>query len=209
MSDADLLRETSGEVAPVLKDAPWLLAVPSLLLAAGFAMDAWVSSLHSVMPVLVSLLKGVGWAFYVRAAMRVAGGVEDASPVLPIGTFALAFLAMEYGSWFFLVGVLVWLLPFVDSALVYGDDLAAAFGGVIDTFARGALLWLGTMFAALVVLVMMGLAFSMPMSIFSDYAHREGAWLADLSGGVLVGPFVHAIIVYRARLLLALNGDPA
>ena len=161
------------------------------------------------MPVVVSIIKGVGWAFYVRAAMRTAGGVEDASPVLPMATFALAFLAMEYGSWFYLVGILVWLLPFVDSALVYGDDVAAAFGGVIDTLTRGALIWLGTMFGALVVLVMMGLAFSMPMSIFSDYAHREGAWLADLSGGVLVGPFVHAIIVYRARLLLALNGDPA
>lgn len=209
MSDADLLRETSGEVAPVLKDAPWLLAVPSLLLAAGFAMDAWVSSLHSVMPVVVSVIKGVGWAFYVRAAMRVAGGVEDASPVLPLATFSLAFLAMEYGGWFYLVGVLVWLLPFVDVALVYGDDVAAAFGGVIDTLTRGALAWLGTMAAALLILVMLGLVFSMPMSIFSDYAHREGVWLADLTGGVLVGPFVHAVIVYRARMLLALNGDPA
>ena len=91
MSNADLLRETSGEVAPVLKDAPWLLAVPSLLLAAGFAMDAWVSSLHSVMPVLVGLLKGVAWAFYLRAAQRASGGVEDASPLVAVGALSSDF----------------------------------------------------------------------------------------------------------------------
>lgn len=209
MSASEILQETSGEVAPVLKDAPWLLAVPSVILAAGFAMDAWVSSLASVMPVFVGLIKGVLWAFYMRAAAKASGGVEEASPLLPIGTFALAFLAMEYGSWFYLVGILVWLLPFVDMATVYGDDLGGAFGGVIDTLSRGAGVWLGTMFAALIGLTMLGLAFAMPMSIFSDYAHREGAWLADLSGGVLVGPFVHAVVVYRTRILLALNGDPA
>jgi hypothetical protein len=162
VSDSEILRETSGEVAPVLKDAPWLIAVPSVLLAAGFAMDAWVSSLASVMPVLVSIIKGVGWAFYMRAAAKAAGGVEESSPVLPIATFSLAFLAMEYGSWFYLVGILVWLLPFVDIALVYGDDVGGAFGGIIDTMSRGALVWLGTMFAALIGLVLLGLVFAMP-----------------------------------------------
>ena len=71
------------------------------------------------------------------------------------------------------------------------------------------LLWLGTMFALLLALVMFGLVLSLPMSLYSTYAHREGAWLANLSGGVLVGPLVHVAVVFRERLFLAIHGDPA
>lgn len=209
MTDIELLRETSGEVPSVLKHAPLLLVVPSLLLAGGAVLDAWVSSLHSVMPAVVGLLKGVGWGVYVRTALRSSGGVATSGFVTPIVCMALAFLALEYGGWGVIVGAVVWLLPVVDYAVMYGEGPDVALGGVLDTLKNSALVWLGTMASLLVVVVMLGLVLSLPMSVFSDYAHREGAWLVDVVGGALVGPLVHVAIVYRARLFLALHGDPA
>jgi hypothetical protein len=70
-------------------------------------------------------------------------------------------------------------------------------------------LWFGTMFALLTGLVMMGFVFALPMSIFSTNAYRDGAWLADVVGGALVGPLVHLAVIYRARLFLSIHGDPA
>ncbi|PZR13516.1 MAG: hypothetical protein DI536_12205 [Archangium gephyra] len=207
--DIELLREVSGELPAVIKTAPLLLVVPSLLLAGGAAMDAWVSSLHSVMPAVVGVLKGIGWGLYVRFAMRSAGGVENPGYGTPMVLMALAFLALEYGGWGLLVGAIVWLMPVVDYAVMYGEGPDVALGGVLDTLKSSAVVWLGTMIVLLLVLFMLGLVFSLPMSVFSDYAHREGAWLVDLVGGALVGPLVHVAILYRARLFLALHGDPA
>ncbi len=209
ITDIELLRETSGEVPAVLKQAPLLLVVPSLLLALGAVLDAWVSSIHSVMPAVVGLLKGLGWGVYVRMALRASGGVASAGFVTPVACMALAFLALEYGGWGMVVGAVVWLLPVVDYAVMYGEGPDVALAGVLDTLKNSALVWLGTMASLLLVVVMLGLVLSLPMSVFSDYAHREGAWLADLVGGTLVGPLVHVAIVYRARLFLALHGDPA
>lgn len=207
--DIELLREVSGELPAVLKKAPLLLLVPSVLLAGGAVLDAWVASLHSVMPAVVGLVKGVGWGVYVRFAMRSAGGVENAGLGTPVVLMALAFLALEYGGWGLLVGAVVWLLPLVDYAVMYGEGPDVALGGVLDTLKSSAIVWLGTMVVLLLVLFMLGLVLSLPMSVFSDYAHREGAWLVDLVGGALVGPLVHAALLYRARLFLALHGDPA
>ena len=64
------------------------------------------------------------------------------------------------------------------------------------------------LFALLTGLLMVGFVLALPMSIFSTYAHREGAWLADVMGGALVGPLVHLAVVYRARLFLSIHGDP-
>ncbi|MGV3620097.1 MAG: hypothetical protein ACO1OB_04730 [Archangium sp.] len=207
--DIELLRETSGELPSTIKNAPLLLIVPSILLAGGAAMDAWVSSLHSVMPAVVGIIKGIGWGTYVRFAMRSAGGVENAGLGTPVVLMALAFLALEYGGWGLLVGAVVWLLPIIDYAVMYGEGPDVALGGVLDTLKNAAVVWLGTMTVLLLVLFMLGLVLSLPMSVFSDYAHREGAWLVDLVGGALVGPLVHTAILYRARLFLALHGDPA
>jgi hypothetical protein len=65
------------------------------------------------------------------------------------------------------------------------------------------------MFALLLALVMFGLVLSMPMSLYSTYAARDGAWLASVTGGLLVGPLVHVAVLFRARLFLAIHGDPA
>jgi hypothetical protein len=90
-----------------------------------------------------------------------------------------------------------------------GEGPDGALGGVLDTLKAAPVLWFGTMLALLIALIMFGLVLSLPMSIYSTYAHPEGAWLANLSGGILVGPLVHVVVVYRARLFLAIHGDPA
>lgn len=208
-SDVDLLREAGGEVPGFIKQAPWLLLLPSVLLAGGAVMDAWVSVLHPVAPAVVGLVKGLGWGLYFRIAMRAAGGVEQSSFVTPMVAMVLAFLGLEWGEWGVLMPLLVWLLPVVDYAVMYGEGAAGALGGVLDTLQTAPLLWLGTMFAILTGLVMVGFLLALPMSIFSTYAHREGAWLADLIGGTLVGPLVHLAVVYRSRLFLSIHGDPA
>ena len=88
-SDIDLLREAGGEVPAFIKQAWWLLLLPSVLLAGGAVMDAWVSPLHSVAPAIVGLIKGVGWGLYFRIAMRASGGVEHSSFVTPIVAMVL------------------------------------------------------------------------------------------------------------------------
>lgn len=208
-SDIDLLREAGGEVPAFIKQAWWLLLLPSVLLAGGAVMDAWVSPLASVAPAIVGLIKGVGWGLYFRIAMRASGGVEHSSFVTPIVAMVLAFVGLERGEWGVAMPLLIWLLPVVDYAVMYGEGILGALGGVLDTLKTAPLLWLGTMFALLTGLVMVGFVLALPMSIFSTYAHREGAWLADLIGGALVGPLVHVAVVYRARLFLCIHGDPA
>jgi hypothetical protein len=207
-SDAELVREAASEVPRFFKDTVLLAAVPSLLLGVGAVLDAWVSPLHSVAPAVVGVLKGVGFGLYFKATMRGSGGVEGASPVTAIVLLTLAFVAVEYGDWALLVPVVVWLLPLIDFTGLYGDGPEKAVGGVIDTVKAAALLWFGGMFILLLALVMLSLVLSLPVSLYSTYADREGAWLASLVGGVLVGPLVHAALLFRFRLLLAIHGDP-
>jgi hypothetical protein len=209
VSDTDLLRDTGAEVPAYLKANLALLLVPSVLLGVGAAMDAWVSSLHAVAPAVVSIVKGIGWGVYFRLAMRASGGVESAGFVTPIVCMVLAFVALEYGDLALVLPVIIWVLPIIDYAGMYGEGPEGALGGVLDTLKAAPGLWLGTTFALLVALIMFGLVLSLPMSIYSTYAHREGAWLANLSGGVLVGPLVHVAVVFRERLFLAIHGDPA
>ena len=208
VSDTDLLREAGGEVPAFIKRAPFLLVLPSVLLAGGAVMDAWVSPLHSIAPALVGVAKGVGWGIYFRVAMRSAGGVEHSGFITPIVAMVLAFVGLERGEFGLIMPVLIWLVPVVDYAVMYGEGPAGALGGVLDTIKSAPLLWLGTMFALLTGLLMVGFVLALPMSIFSTYAHREGAWLADVMGGALVGPLVHLAVVYRARLFLSIHGDP-
>lgn len=209
VSDIELLRETAGEVPTWLKQAPLWLAVPSVLLGVGAVLDAWVSPLHQIAPAVVGVLKGVGWGVYFRFAMRAAGGVETSGFGTPVVMMVLGFVGLEYGDLGVLAPIVVWLLPLIDYAVMYGEGPDVALGGVLDTLKAAPLLWLGTMFALLLALVMFGLVLSLPMSLYSTYAHREGAWLAGLSGGVLVGPLVHVAVLFRARLFLAIHGDPA
>ncbi len=212
MSDVpgtELLRETGGEVPAFLKRAPWWLAVPSLLLATGAVLDTWVSPLHSVAPALVGVAMGVGWGVYFRFALRAAGGVEHSGFGTPIVCMVLAFVGLEYGDFGLLLPVLIWLLPILDYAVMYGEGPLGSIGGVLDTLKAAPLLWLITMLALITALVMVGLVLALPMSLYSTYAHREGAWLAGLSAGLLIGPLVHVAVVFRARLFLAIHGDPA
>jgi hypothetical protein len=155
------------------------------------------------------VLKGLGWGLYFRFAMRAVGGVEHSGFGTPIVAMVLAFVGLERGEWALLMPVLIWLLPVVDYAVMYAEGPDGALGGVLDTLKTAPALWLGTMFALLVGLVMVGFVLALPMSIFSTYAARENAWLADVSGGALVGPLVHVAVVYRARLFLLIHGDPA
>ncbi|MFZ5446095.1 MAG: hypothetical protein ACOZQL_39275 [Myxococcota bacterium] len=209
LSDIELVREAGGEIPTWLKRAPLFLVVPSLLLGGGAVLDAWVSPLHQIAPAVVGVLKGVGWGLYFRFAMRSAGGVEGSGLGTPVVMMVLGFVGLEYGDLGVLAPIVVWLLPLIDYAVLYGEGPDVALGGVLDTLKAAPLLWLGSMFALLVALVMLGLVLSLPMSIYSTYAHREGAWLANLSGGLLVGPFVHVAVLFRARLFLAIHGDPA
>ncbi len=207
--DVELLREVLGELPAVLKNAPVMLALPSLLLAIGAVLDAWVASLHAVMPAVVGIAKGLGWALYFGLATRSSGGVSKPALATPLVTLALAFLALEYGGWGMLLGAFLWLLPLADYAAVYGEGPDGALGGVLDTFKGSAVIWLGSMAVLLLAIFMIGLVLTLPFSMFTDYAHRESAWVADLVGGSLVGPVVHIAVVYRTRLFLALHGDPA
>ncbi len=209
VSDTDLLREAGGEVVGFIKKAPLLLLVPSVLLAGGALLDTWVSPLHSVAPAIVGVSKGIGWGLYFRMAMGASGGVPHGSFVTPIVAMVLAFVGLEYGTWALAMPIFIWLIPLVDYAVMYGEGAAGALGGVLDTLKSAPILWLGTMFALLTGLLMVGFVLALPMSIFATYAHREGAWLADLIGGALVGPLVHLAVVYRSRLFLAIHGDPA
>ncbi len=209
VSDTDLLREAGAEVKGFIKNAPLFLAVPSILLAGGALADAWISPLHSVAPALVGVAKGIGWGIYFRFAMLAAGGAENSGFVTQIIAMVLAFVGLEYGGWGLLMPVIVWLIPLVDYAGMYAENPAGALGGVIDTIKTAPVLWFGTMFALLTGLVMMGFVFALPMSIFSTNAYRDGAWLADVVGGALVGPLVHLAVIYRARLFLSIHGDPA
>lgn len=208
VTDADLVREAVGEVPEFFKRTLLVALMPSVLLGGGAALDAWVSPLASIAPALVGVIKGLGWAVYFTLAMRGCGGVEKSSLLTPALTMVLAFVAVEYGDWAMLIPVLVWLLPLIDYAGMYGEGPDGAVGGVLDTMKAAPVLWFLTMFVLLLALVMLSLVLSLPMSLYSTYAHREGAWLASLSGGVLVGPIVHAAVVFRARLFLAIHGDP-
>lgn len=208
-SDIDLLREAGHELPAFLKSTALFMVLPSLLLGGGAVLDAWVSPLHSVVPALVGVLKGVGWGLYFRMAMRAAGGVEGSGFGTPIVAMVLAFVGLERGEWALLMPVIIWLLPVVDYAVVYAEGPDGALGGVLDTLKTAPVLWLGTMLALLISLLMFGFVLALPMSIFSTYAHREGIWLADLVGGILVGPLVHVALLYRTRLFLLIHGDPA
>jgi hypothetical protein len=207
--DIELLREAGGEVGAFLTRTWGYALVPSLLLGLGALLDAWAAPLHAVMPAVLGVLKGIGWGAYFRFALRACGGVEHGSLGTPIVVMMLAFVGLEYGSWGLLMPVVMWVLPLMDYAVMYAEGPEGALGGVLDTCKAAPLLWLGTMLALLVALLMFGFVLALPMSIFSTYAHREGAWLADLVGGVLVGPLVHAAVVFRARLFLLIHGDPA
>jgi hypothetical protein len=208
VSDTDLMREAAGEVATYVKGSPLLLVLPSVLLAGGAVMDAWVSPLHSIAPALVSVVKGVGWGVYFRLAMGAAGGVAHANLITPVVAMLLAFVGLEYGSWGLIMPVFIWLIPVVDYAVMYGEGPPGALGGVLDTVKSAPLLWFGTMFALLTGLVMVGFVLALPMSIFSTYTDRKTAWLADVIGGGLVGPLVHLAVIYRSRLFLCIHGDP-
>lgn len=208
VSDTELLREAGGEVLGFVKRAPLYLLVPSVLLAGGAVMDAWVSPLHSIAPALVGVAKGLGWGVYFRFALGAAGGAAHGGLVTPMVAMVLAFVGLEYGGWGLAMPVFIWLIPLVDYAVMYGEGPAGALGGVLDTLKSAPLIWLGTMFALLVGLVMVGLVLSLPMSLYSTYAHREGAWLIGVTGGALVGPVVHVAVVFRGRLFLAVHGDP-
>jgi hypothetical protein len=209
MSSTDLLRETAGEVQTWLKKNPWLLFFPSVLLGVGSVLDIEVSPLHSVAPALVGVAKGLGWGLYLRMVMGASGGAANGSALTPVICMAIAFVGLEYGEWGLLAPIIMWLLPMSDYAGMYGEGPDGALGGVLDTIKAAPVLWFGTMLALLIALIMFGLVLSLPMSIYSTYAHPEGAWLANLSGGILVGPLVHLAVVYRARLFLAIHGDPA
>lgn len=209
VTDADLVREAAGEVPTYFKATLLFAAVPSVLLGGGAVLDAWVSPLHSIAPALVGVIKGLGWALYFGFTMRGCGGVEKTSLGLPGILMILSFVAVEYGDLAMAIPVVVWLLPMLDYAGMYGEGPEGALGGIAETFRAGPVLWFATMFVLLLALVMLSLVLSLPMSLYSTYAHREGAWLASLSGGVLVGPLVHAASVFRFRLFLAIHGDPA
>ena len=209
VSDTDLLREAGGELPSFLKASPLWLVVPSVLLAGGAVLDAYVSPLHSIAPALVGVARGVGWGVYFRFAMQASGGSPTAGFVTPVVAMLLAFVGLEYGGWALAMPIFIWLIPVVDYAVMYGEGAAGSLGGVLDTLKATPVLWLGTMFALLTGLLMVGFVLALPMSIFSTYAHREGAWLADLIGGALVGPLVHLAVVYRSRLFLSIHGDPA
>ncbi len=207
--DAEVLREAGAETWPWLKQTVWLWPVPSGLFALGAVADVTVAPLHSGLTALTALLKGLAWGLYFMLALRGASGVARASPVVPMVAMVLGFLGLEYGGPGLAVLALAWLLPVSDYAVVYGEGPDGALGGVLDTLKAHALVWFGAMGVLLVALVMVGLVLSLPMSLYATYASRESAWLADLTGGALVGPLVHVAVVFRARLFLALHGDPA
>lgn len=207
-SGPDVLRETAGELPPLLRAQPFLFAVPSFLLAGGVLLDSWVSPVHALAPALVGLVKGIGWGFYFRAAMRAAGGVQTSGWMTAVVAMSLSFVAYEYGDLGLIVPIVVWLLPVVDFALMYGDGPDRALAGISETIRAAPLLWFGTMLVLITALLMVGLVLSLPMSMFLATAHRDGEWFATLVGGALLGPFVHAAVVYRGRLLLAIHGDP-
>jgi hypothetical protein len=142
-----------------------------------------------------------------KAVMTACGGSEKAGPVTHIHSMIFAFVAVEYGDWALVLPVLVWTLPLMDYAGMYAEE--GAFGGILETGKAAPMLWFLGMLALLLALVMFWLVLSLPMSLYSWSASRESAWLANLSGGVLVGPLVHAALVFRARLFLAIHGDPA
>ena len=209
VSDTDLLREAGGEVPAFVKKAPLLILVPSLVLAVSAVLDRFVSPLHSIAPALVGITKGIGWGLYFRMAMGASGGVPHGNLITPIVAMVLAFVGLEYGGWALAMPIFIWLIPVVDYAVMYGEGAVGSLGGVLDTLKASPVLWLGTMFALLTGLLMVGFVLALPMSIFATYANRDGAWLADLVGGALVGPLVHLAVVYRSRLFLAIHGDPA
>ncbi len=209
LSDTDLLREAGSEVAGFIKMNPLLTVLPSLLLAGGAALDAWVSPLHSIAPAVVGMAKGIGWGLYFRAAMGASGGVEHGALATPAVAMVLAFLGLEYGGFGLAMPIFIWLIPVMDYAIMYGEGPAGSLGGVLDTLKSAPLLWLGTMLALLIGLVMIGFVLALPFNIFAANTHRESAWLADVVGGALVGPLVHLAVVYRARLFLSIHGDPA
>lgn len=210
MSDAvEPIREAALEVWPWVKRAPWLAVVPSALFAAGTGLDVTVAPLHSLLVVAIGVARGVGWGLYFTWALRRCGGVPHGSPAVPVIMMLLGFLGAEYGGFGFVVFFLAWLLPVSDFAVMYAEGPDGALAGVVDTVKHHALPWFATMFALIVLLIMAGLVFALPMSLFATYVSRESLWLADLTGGVLVGPLVHAAVVFRGRLFLALHGDPA
>lgn len=210
MSDAlEPIREAAREVWPWVRRTPWLAAVPSLLFAGGTALDLYVAPLHSLLVVVVGAVRGVAWGLYFAVALRRSGGVAHGSPVVPVVMMLLGFLGVSYGNFGLLVFVLAWLLPLSDFAVMYAEGPDGALAGVLETLKSHALPWFTSMFAVLVALVMAGLALALPMNLYATSLNRESAWLADLTGGLLVGPLVHAAVVFRARLFLALHGDPA
>jgi hypothetical protein len=208
-SDIDRLRDAGAEVPHYVKSSLLFLAVPSILLGGGAVADAWVSPIHSVMPAVVGVLKGVGWGLYFRFALASLGGVKHGGFITPIVAMVLAFVGLERGDWGLIMPVLIWLLPVVDFAVMYAEGPDGALGGVLDTVKAAPLLWFGTMFAMFIALLMAGFLLALPMSLFSSSTNPQNVWLADVSGGVLVGPLVHVAVVYRARLFLLIHGDPA
>lgn len=208
-SDIDRLREAGAEVPQFVKSTLLFLAVPSILLGGGAVLDAWISPIHSVMPAVVGVLKGVGWGLYFRFAFASLGGVKHGGYATPIVCMVLAFVGLERGDWGLLMPVLIWLLPVVDFAVMYAEGPDGALGGVLDTAKAAPLLWFGTMFAMFIALLMAGFLFALPMSLISSSTNPQNAWLADVTGGALVGPLVHVAVVYRARLFLLIHGDPA
>lgn len=208
--DTELLRESAAEVLPTLRRAPLLLLGPSLLFAAGAALDAFAAPLHSAVPAAVAVARAAGWAVYLGAMARHAGGVARAPVRVPFVAAALVFLALEAGGLSGLgLAFAVFTLPVAEYALLYGEPVEGVLGGTLDTLRQFPLTWGVVQAALLVVLVMLWLVLGLPMSLFSTYASRESAWLADLIGGALVGPVVHLAWLFRARLFLALHGDPA
>ncbi|MFT3709490.1 MAG: hypothetical protein QM817_17795 [Archangium sp.] len=207
LTDAELIRESLGEVPGFVKSSALLMVVPSLILGGGAVLDAWVSPLHSVAPAVVGIIKGVCAGLYMKAVMTAAGGSEKAGPVTHVLSMIFAFVAVEYGDWALILPVLIWVLPLMDYAGMYAEE--AAFGGIFETAKAAPVLWFVSMLAMLLALVMFWLVLSLPMSLYSWSSARESAWLANLSGGVLVGPLVHAALIFRARLFVSIHGDPA
>lgn len=202
------LRDSLFEVPSSVKKEPVLLIAPSILLTIGVVLDEFVAPLFDLAPLVNGVVQGIGWGVYLRMALKAAGGVEHSGFGTSVVCMIIAFVGSAYGGVGILVPVIFWLLPVIDYSVMYAEGPDGALAGTVDTLKDHGLIWLLTISALLVILLLLFLLLHMPMSIYSTYAHRDGAWLAGLTGGILVGPLVHLAVLFRGRLFLALHGDP-
>ena len=205
----DLLRESLGEVPAALKANPLLVAVPSMIFIVGGVLDAWFAPLFPGAPAVVGIVKGLGFGAYFRFALRAAGGVDHSGLGTSMVMMVLAFVALEYGAFGLLAPFVVWCLPLVDYAVMYNEGLEGSLGGVLDTFSRHFAVWVCTMAALIIMLVMVGFVLQLFVGLYTMHTSRENEWLGSIVGLALLGPLVHVAVLFRGRLFLALHGDPA